>query len=109
DSIKRAFYKDFLGAKRMDNKFLGSWELEGVDEPAQLFEFAKAYLSASKLLCQKIAEEHNKAKYADGCVVISTAFHAVELFLKGLILKRDRSAILHHDVERLAKHYHSLY
>lgn len=83
--------------------------MEGVDEPAQLFEFAKAYLAASKLLCQKITEEYNKAKYADGCVVIFNTYHAVELFLKGLIFKRDCRTKLHHDVGKLAKHYHSLY
>ena len=93
----------------MDTKFIGSWELEGIDEPRQLLEFAKAYLSASKLLCQKIEENLNSAKYADTCVVTFTAYHAVELFLKGMILNKDSSAKLHHDVEKLAKHYRSIY
>ena len=93
----------------MDNLFIGSWELEGIEEPAQLLGFAKAYLSASKILCQQIAKNRGAAKYADGCVVIFTAYHAVELFLKGMILKKDPSAKLHHDVEKLAHHYHNLY
>ena len=93
----------------MDNIFIGSWELERVDEPAQLLSFAKAYLSASKLLCQNIKENIDKAKYADSCVVFFTSYHAVELFLKGMILKKDPSAKLHHDVEKLADYYHSLY
>jgi HEPN domain len=93
----------------MDNRFIGSWELEGVDEPEQLVAFAKAYLSASKVLCQKINENIVQAKYADGCVVIFTAYHAVELFLKGMIIKKNPDAKLHHDVEKLAIDYHRLY
>jgi hypothetical protein len=93
----------------MDIKYIGSWELENVDEPLQLLEFARAYLSASKLLCCNVQELKEKARYADGCVVIYTAYHAVELFLKGMILLKNRDAWLHHDIENLAKDYHKLY
>jgi hypothetical protein len=93
----------------MYNKFLGSWELENVGGPLQLLEFARAYLCASKLLCKNINKLISEARYADGCVVIFTAYHAVELFLKGMILYKSPEASLHHDVEKLAKDYHRLY
>lgn len=93
----------------MNLKYIGSWELENVEEPLQLFEFARAYLSASKLLCNNVHELKEDARYADGCVVIYTAYHAVELFLKGMILLKEPEAALHHDIESLSKDYHRLY
>jgi len=83
--------------------------LEDVDEAEQLLAFAKSYLSASKVLCQRIEDNFDQAKYADGCVVIFTAYHAVELFLKAMIIKKNPNAKLHHDVEKLAIDYHRLY
>jgi hypothetical protein len=93
----------------MDIRYIGSWELETVEEPLQLFEFARAYLSASKLLCSNVQVLKDKARYSDGCVVLFTAYHAVELFLKGMILLKNCDATLHHDIENLAKDYQRLY
>lgn len=93
----------------MTNKFYGSWELEDVEMPRQFIEFAKAYLSASKTLCQKIIDNPDSARYVDSCVVSYMTYHAVELFLKGMILHRDPKTQLHHNVESLAEQYSRIY
>jgi HEPN domain-containing protein len=93
----------------MDIKYIGSWELENTDEHLQFLEFARAYLAAAKLLCHRIEESIDTAKYADSCVITYNTYHAVELFLKGMILNKEKKAKLHHDVERLSEQYHQLY
>jgi HEPN domain-containing protein len=93
----------------MDTIFKGSWELESYHEPEKLLCFAKAYLAASKALCERCKQNLNSTTYADGCVVMFTAYHAVELLLKAMILAKNSDAKLHHDVEDMAKEYHRLY
>jgi hypothetical protein len=74
----------------------------------QLFAFAYAYLSAAHLLCAKAIERAGARDWSAGTVVLMNASHAVELFLKAALLKRDESLDiwrLGHDIAALAKEY----
>lgn len=74
----------------------------------QLLAYADAYLAASKVLCERTLEVGRQADWTDGSVVLWNAAHAVELFLKGILLKRDPSVsvgMYQHDIAGLANEY----
>lgn len=50
----------------------------------QLFAFADAYLDSAATLCERLCSEVGRVNYAHGAVVMSLAFHSLELFLREL-------------------------
>jgi hypothetical protein len=88
---------------------IGSWEIEELCEPQQLFAFSRAYLKSSIVLCTRINHLRRMPLYPDATVVLFLARHAVELFLKGAILARSPNEKLHHDLSRLKLTYDQLY
>lgn len=81
--------------------------------PGQLLTFAEAYLDAAEVLCKSLCADMRHANYAHGAVVMSLAFHSLELFFKGCILMSHsgeqfagRSG---HDLDALSKRYFKLY
>jgi hypothetical protein len=76
----------------------------------ECFAFAGAYLDSALRLCVILARSHRKATFERASVVMFLAAHAVELFLKGAILrKRPDLHIGHHDLEQLHSTYTGLY
>jgi hypothetical protein len=74
----------------------------------QLFAFAYGYLSAGHVLCAKAIERADARDWSAGAVVLMNASHAVELFLKAVLLKRDASIDVwrfSHDIAALADEY----
>lgn len=79
----------------------------------QLLAFASAYLDSAETLCENLCSDFEKANYSHGSVVMSLAFHSLELFFKGSILQLDPEAQFGgksgHDLSALSKRYFKLY
>jgi len=76
----------------------------------QFGAFAIAYLDSAERLCRILARSHRKATYERGSVVLYLTAHAIELFLKGAILRRaPKERFGHHDLELLHNRYNKLY
>ncbi|MDD5578615.1 MAG: hypothetical protein PHY16_04950 [Methylobacter sp.] len=74
--------------------------------------FAYAYLSAAHVLCAKTLERAEARDWSAGAVILMNASHAVEIFLKATLLKRDESVDVWqfgHDIAELAKEYEKQY
>lgn len=75
----------------------------------QFEAYALAYLDSAQRLCDLLARSHQKATYERGAVVLFLAAHAVELFLKGAIVRKSPNERFSHDLEHLARRYRALY
>lgn len=79
----------------------------------QLLAFARSYLDASQNLCDRLCTTVQKANYADGAVVMSLAFHSLELFFKSGIVRlcpnESFSGNSGHDLARLSARFFKLY
>lgn len=78
--------------------------------PNQLFPYADAYSAASVVLCQKMMGDTSSCTWPNGAVVLMLAAHAVELFLKGVLLKRNPAMDVWshgHSIDSLSKEYKS--
>lgn len=79
----------------------------------QLLAFAAAYLDSAETLCESLCSDLEHANYAHGAVVMSLAFHSLELFFKGSILQLNPdeqfSGKSGHDLDALAKRYLKLF
>jgi hypothetical protein len=75
--------------------------------PEQLFDYANAYRSASAVLCQKVESDNTFCTWPNAAVVLMLAAHAVELFLKGALLKRNVEEVWSygHNIDKLAAKY----
>jgi hypothetical protein len=88
----------------------GSWEIQGSEVPEQYLDLANAYLDASIFLTTAMANSAFEPKYSRGKVVLLLAHHAVELFLKGAILKAEPDKkLLIHSLDSLGQLFHALY
>jgi hypothetical protein len=63
-------------------------QLNDLSVPERLFTYADSYRNAASLVCTKIADDPRSFSWPDAAVVLMLAAHAVELFLKGALLKR---------------------
>lgn len=76
--------------------------------PDQLFEYANAYRRSSSVLCEKFESSHDVTfhTWPHAAVVLMLAVHAVELFLKGALLKRNVNVWSYsHNLDKLAAKY----
>ena len=55
---------------------------------AKFYKYAKSYLKSARNLC-KIMEIEKDYEWSDGAVVLLLAAHAIELFLKAAIFKKE--------------------
>ena len=80
---------------------------------AQLLAFADANLESAEALCERLCAEPKSATYAHGAVVMSLAFHSLELFFKAGVRKlqpQERFAGRSgHDMDALSKRFFRLY
>lgn len=78
--------------------------------PHQFFAFSHAYLNAAESLCESMIGDESKVTWPNAAVVLMTAAHATELFLKGLILAKVPGAQLSsHNINLLADKFRELY
>ena len=75
----------------------------------QFAAYAIAYLDSAQRLCGLLARSQQKATYERGAVVLFLAAHAVELFLKGAIVRKSPSERFSHDLDHLVRRYRALY
>jgi hypothetical protein len=79
----------------------------------QVLAFAGAYLDSAEILCGSLCSDMERTNYAHGSVVMSLAFHSLELFFKGCILKslpaEQFGGKAGHDLDALAKRFFELY
>jgi hypothetical protein len=79
-------------------------------EPARQFEsLSFAYLDSAQELCDAIAASPNEATFEKGTVVLYLAAHAVELFLKGAILRKAPDERFAHDLGHIHNRYRALF
>jgi hypothetical protein len=71
-------------------------ELAHMTVPERFFEYAKAYRNAASALCATMAAEKTKCTWPNSNVVMLLAVHATELFLKGVILSSEPTALIEH-------------
>ena len=97
--------------KRRPRNVLTSNVVRFQQRPEQFAAYALAFLDSAQRLCTILAGSHKKATFERGSVVLHLTAHAVELFLKGAILrKKPEERYSHdHDLEHLHNRYKSLY
>lgn len=81
------------------------WQLS---VPERLFSYADAYRRASTVLCQKMKEDSVSFTWPNAAVVLMLAAHALELFLKGALLKKNPTLNVwshRHNLDRLKEEY----
>ncbi len=84
--------------------------IQGLSVPRQFFAFAHAYRSSAEALCERMIKDDSEATWPNAAVVLMTAAHATELFLKGLILAKTPGAdIQSHNINVLARNFRELY
>lgn len=75
----------------------------------QFFSYADAYLSASAVLCRQMENEDTRYTWPHASVVLMLSAHAVELFLKGALLKSMNKLEATHDIQQLAEKYREMF
>ena len=81
-------------------------EIQHLTVPDRILAYAHAYLSAASSLCNQMNRNSETATWPHSAVVLMLSAHAVELFIKGSILKRKPNAeIEHHRIDDLAAEY----
>jgi hypothetical protein len=79
-------------------------EIKQGDVPMQFIKLALSYLQAAEQLNGLMSERRWPSNYYRGQAVLLLAFHSVELFLKGFILKLNPSAkVGGHSLAKLTK------
>lgn len=88
-------------------------DLQQLPAHEQILAYAGAYLDSAEVLCNSLCSDKESASYAHGSVVMSLAFHSLELFFKGCILKslpaEQFSGKAGHDLNALSKRFFKLY
>ena len=78
--------------------------------PERQFDLlAFAYLDGAQELCARLAESPTDATFEKGTVVLYLAAHAVELFLKGSILRKAPKERFAHDLDHIHNRYRALF
>lgn len=88
-----------------------SQELAGLAEWDRAFWLSRAFLEASRCLCESMSEGGFSSQYSSSRVILHLARQGVELFLKGAIaaVSGQGSAPTTHDLSRLFLDYRRLY
>lgn len=84
-------------------------QLRGLPPPQQLVSLANAYLESARSLCDTIADNLDSATFEKGAVILYLSAHAVELFLKGAILRKAPNESFAHDLEHIYNRYSALF
>lgn len=90
-------------------EMIGSWELNGLDEASLDRVLSFANLDAGIALCEAMNEETYPATFSHAKVIMSLAYHGIELFLKYGIRRRTGKMEPHHYLRELRSEYEALY
>lgn len=71
----------------------------------QFLCYAYAYRSASATLCRQMKNDDTRSTWPHATVILMLAAQAVELFLKGALLKRAGEIQATHDIQQLSEKY----
>ena len=83
--------------------------LRSLPPPQQFASLAVAYLESAQRLCDDLADSPGSSTFERGAVVLYLSAHAVELFLKGAILRKAPSEHFAHDLEHIYNRYRALF
>lgn len=75
----------------------------------QYFNFAIAYLDSAQRLCNVLSRSTRKATYERGAVVLFLAHHALELFYKAAVLRKNPNERRSHNLQKLRECYLKFY
>ena len=78
----------------------------------QLFAFSYSYLGAAQVLCHQAVERTHERDWPGGAVILMNSAHAVELFLKAALLRRENNLDVWshgHNIHTLAIEYGRLF
>ncbi len=89
---------------------IGSWEIEQLDNPDLFHDLAVAYLDISIVTTRSMVYGAFLPRFSHSRAVLSMTYHAIELFLKGAILRAtgDKKCT-GHILEELYRRYEDLY
>ena len=94
----------------MNSHLVTDSEIQHLPVHQRFLLYADAYLNASSALCVQIASEEISNTWPNASVTLLLAAHATELFLKGVILRRNPSAeIGNHSINDLGDKYRDAY
>jgi hypothetical protein len=89
---------------------IGSWEMENKTQSELFFDLGFAYMDTSILSTKSMLNNQTPSQYSQSRVILSLAYHAIELFLKGAILfKKNEYKVNGHNLDTLYKEYQKLY
>lgn len=88
---------------------LPSHKLAQLPPHQQYFAFAEAYLDSAQRLCGVLARSTRRATFERGAVVLYLTQHALELFYKGAILRKEPTKRFSHGLQQLRCRYQALY
>lgn len=83
-------------------------DIKQLQEPEQLFAYADAYRNAAATMCQQMMSDATRSTWPNATVVLMLTAHAVELFLKGTLLKGSPVASVRygtHNIDVLSAKY----
>lgn len=87
-------------------------EIGSLRPSLQFLAFSDAYLESAGRLCDVLDAHPTQSNYPKGAVVLSLAFHGIELFLKAAILEKAPNeqfgGTVGHNLEHLGKRYANL-
>lgn len=83
--------------------------LRSLQPPQQFASLALAYLESAQRLCDGLADNPSSGTFEKGAVVLYLSAHAVELFLKGAILRKAPHEHFAHDLEHIYNRYRALF
>lgn len=90
-------------------KTIFSLDFEQLSEADQYFALARGYLDGSSVLCRALLDDAYAEQYSHTRVILYLCRHAVELFLKGAILKASgQQAKKSHNIVTLLDEYECL-
>ena len=77
--------------------------------PQQFASLAFAYLDSAQDLCNYLANNRESATFERGAEVLYLSAHAIELFLKGAIIRKVPTELFGHDLEHIYSRYKALF
>lgn len=93
------------GTGEVPDALVASWELDRFPLPLQYVRMAGAYLDGAQLVFQGIAEDRLPLSFPHARVGQYLFLHALELFLKGVLLYATGGLVSGHDLGELYVRY----
>lgn len=97
------------GDAQQEDAMIGTWEIQNLDAATLDLELAMANLDASVNLCKSMNVGSLPRTFHHAKVIMSLAYHGVELFMKHGIRKKGQDPTRHgHDLRKLRESYQDL-